>query len=447
MLKRSMVLAFFISAFAPMAHAQNLPYLDSDFGCLTREQADRYVRDFSVDTQSFGGLELCDGSRETKKLLNDLTLIEKTEFAAPVDHPFIKGFVDRANYYGWMKSQTRGVERGNDVPYATAYNSGGYFTMQDGWAVLSTLGRVGTIIHEARHTAGYRHYSCASGPYAGTGVSGCDTHYNQGGSHGVEMEYYARVVLEAKNLHPVYQSMARLMLLGRSNFVFNEQPMRKREALVAYAPGKVTIVDGTNLVERAAPAVAEGSRLKCTSFGASLVNGTEAVALDLYGNEAGTTSLADDYSYFKLFHAPRENAPTAPVATEEFDQGVKRYFTVLNGNGSLYSYNFGEGAWYAPVAAAGAKDLVTITPDGRAGLFVVKADGAMVPFDATARRLGQPLGIQWPADTAAFARMGGRLVSLKSDGRLVDAEGAEALPGHFTDLVNVPLYDAFEVVP
>lgn len=435
--------------FSALAFSADLPYQDTEFGCLPKAEADRYIRDFSVDVQSFGGLDLCDGNRETKKLLNDLYLIEKTEFAAPVSHPFIRGFVDRANYYGWMKSQTRGVERGNDVPYATAYNSGGYFTMQNGWAVLSTLGRVGTIIHEARHTAGYRHYPCSSGPYGGSQVSGCDTTYGQGGSHGVEMEYYARVVLEAKNIHPVYKSMARLMALGRSNFVFNEQPMKKREAIVALGEGRVVMVDNNNLTETAAPVVRANDRLKRTSFGAALFDGVKAKAIDLY-NPAGV-DLADDYSYFKLFNDPREGAPNTFKAAEEIDVGNLRYLAILGNDGKMFSYNFPQGAWHpASAAVAGLEALVPLTPSGAAGLYAVKKDGSILPFDLRTRRYGNALAEKWPANVAAVAKLGGQLVALQADGRILDSTGAEspAFAGRkFSDLVNVPLYDAFEVAP
>ena len=233
---RTLLFIFALSlSVSARAAGSDLPYQDGDFGCIAKAEADRYVRDFGIDLNSFGGLELCNPAKDTKKLFNDLQLIEKAEFAPDASHNLIRAFVPYQSYYSWMKSETRGMERGNDVPYATAYNSGGYFTMQDGWAALSTLGRVGTVIHEARHTEGYRHYACSHGPYGASSTPGCDTSYSQGGSHAVEMEYYARVVLDAKNLHPVYKSMARLMALGRTNFVFNETPIRKREALLGLA--------------------------------------------------------------------------------------------------------------------------------------------------------------------------------------------------------------------
>lgn len=441
----TLLLSFLLAAFA----FADLPHLDPDFGCISRSEADRYIRDYSIDVESFGGLELCDNSKDTKKLLNDLYLIEKTEFEAPVSHPFIPGFVDRANYYGWMKTQTRGVDRGHDIPYATAYNSGGYFTMQDGWAVLSTLGRVGTIIHEARHTAGYRHYRCNSGPYADSSVAGCDTTFSQGGSHGVEMEYYARVVLEAKNLHPVYQSMARLMALGRSNFVFNEQPMKKREALAALSGEKLFLVDGQKIVERLAPEVEAGSRLKRTSFGASLFDGKRATALDLYGISNGVRG--DDYSYFKLFNLPRDGFPNGIKSVEEVDFQNRRYLVALTEDSRVFTYNFPEGEWHSPTAPlAGAADFVTVSPSGKAGLFVVRTDGSLVPFDLRSRRFGNALAERWPADVSSFGMLRGKLVALKSAGRIVDGAGIELpeLSGQsFTDMVNVPLYDAFEVAP
>lgn len=442
-----LVLAFFFSG---VAHAE-LPYLDKDFSCISDSEAARFVSDFSIDEDSFGGRELCDAAKDTKKLFNDLTLIENTEFAADVNHPFVRGIVDRTGYYEWMKGETRGVNRGHDIPYATAYNSWGYFTMQDGWAALSTLGRVGTIIHEARHTAGYRHYRCDSGPYANSSVAGCDTSYKQGGSHAVEMEYYARVVLESKNLNPVYKSMARLMALGRSNFVFNEKPMKTREALLAKTKDKLVLVDGERVTERALPPTAEARQLKRTSFGASLVDGAQALAVDLYDAVTAAAPKTDDYSYYKQFQIPRENGPDSFRAIEEFDLGKLRYLTVLTNAGQVYSYNFPEGAWHAPVSSPrDTETFVTTAPTGQQGLFARTRDGSLLPFNPERRRFDSALGVKWPEGAANYAYLGKLLVVLGKDGLVRDAVAGGSVPqlgDTYTDLVNVPLYDAFEVAP
>ncbi|MGZ3713578.1 MAG: hypothetical protein ACXWQO_18155 [Bdellovibrionota bacterium] len=442
------VLAFIsTSAFAGKA---DLPFKDGDFGCFDQAKATKYFTDFNVDLDSFGGSELCNAAKDSKKLLNDLSLIEDSKFVASKDHMFIKGLVDRNTYYSWMKSQTRSVNRGHDIPFATAYNSWGNFTMQDGWTTLSTLGRVGTIIHEARHTAGYPHYRCTFGPYAASNVSGCDTSFAQGGAHAVEMEYYARVVLESQNLHPAYKSMARLMALGRANFVFNAQPMKKREALLGLAGDKLVLVDNNEIIERNVPAAANGSRLKRTSFGASLVKGQDGIAIDLYNKDRIDFAAKDDYSYYKLFQSPRDNMPTSVADTEELDVGSLRFFTVLDQQGKISSYDFPNGVWFPAAAGpANGKALITRAPNGQAGLFVVGSDGSIVPFDTSARRFGAPLNDRWRADTASFAMLNNTLVRLTSDGQVVNSATGTPMEGlsqyHFTDLVNVPMYDAFEV--
>lgn len=443
-------LLFSLLLISSSAFAGGLPYKDGDFGCFTQADADRYVSDFSVDVESFGGMELCDGGKDTKKLLNDLSLIEKAQFAPDVSHELIRDLVPANNYYDWMRGETRGMKRGNDVPYATAYNSGGYFTMQDGWKGMATLGRVGTVIHEARHTEGYPHYACTHGPYAASNTPGCDTGYNQGGAHAVEMEYYTRVALDGKNLHPVYQAMARMMAVGRANFVFNDSPIKPREALLGLAGDKMVLVDGNSVVERQTPPVAAGSVLKRTSAGASLVKGTAAVSVDLYGASSNGAAIADDYSYFKLFQSARPNGPGSVAALEELDVNNLRYFAAMDTSGKIYSYDFPNGAWNRPSAAMpGAQAFVTRAPSGDTGLFVVKADGSVLPFDIAHRTYGSPLRDKWTSDTRAYAAMGSTLVKLGSDGRVVNAAtGApvDAFAGkQVTDLVNVPLYDAFEV--
>ena len=264
----NLIITLFLAA---SIQAADIPHEDTDFGCTNVNKAEQYRRDFNIDTRSFGGNELCKSQVDTKKLYNDLQIVEEGTFSQSGDNLFIKGFVPQNQYYAWLKSQTRGVERGNDIPAATAYNSGGYFTMQDGWAKLSTLGRVGTIVHEARHTAGYRHFACSYGPYADSRMPGCDTHYGQAGSHGVEMEYYGRVSVRGQNFHPIYKSMARLMAVARSNFVFNTPPMKKREGLLVLTQDQKAylIADGER-VERERPSVQ--GQLKRTSFGASILS-------------------------------------------------------------------------------------------------------------------------------------------------------------------------------
>ncbi|NUM89556.1 MAG: hypothetical protein HUU37_10160, partial [Bdellovibrionales bacterium] len=365
---------------------------------------------------------------------------------------FIRGYVDGRNYFSWLKRNTRGVDRGNDYPAATAYNRGGYFTMQDGWAKLSTLGRVGTIIHEARHTEGYYHIACTHGPYGGSSMSGCDRDFAQGGSHGVEMEYYARVVLESRNLHPVYQSMARLMAMGRTNFVFNTKAMQQREA-VLISDGRVAkLFDGDNQKDIALLGTVAGS-LKRTSFGASFFQGLESTALDIYGLLQGGESRKDDYSYYKLLRQEGIGRPSSAVDFEERDLSDRRYFVALTREGKMASYVFPQGKWgnLSSRAVSQADRIVTISPSGQDGIFVVAKDGAVTPFDPRGGQYGTALPEKWAADVVALARGANNAVyELKANGELRVRSGSGSLPVFkdehaWNQMVSVPLYDAFQV--
>ncbi|MGZ6419173.1 MAG: hypothetical protein ACXWPX_11720, partial [Pseudobdellovibrio sp.] len=317
-------LALFSLLFSTHIYAsdnQGMPYQDTEFGCITQEQADKYVTDFSIDVASFGGMELCNSKVDTKKLFNDLQILEQGQFDQDSQNKFVRGYVPINTYYDWMKHETRGIQRGQDVPYATAYNSGGYFTMQDGWSKLSTLGRVGTVVHEARHTGGYYHIVCQQGPYKDTSVQGCDTNYNYGGSHAVEMEYYARVSVQGKNFHPVYQKMARLMAIARSNIFFNTPVITPREAVLGLNQDRTQgrLFDNGQWYNREVPNIA--GRLKRTSYGAVLFDGLQALAIELYKNSGFPDLVKDTYSYYKLLG---ENQG-AIKEFEEFDSGPKRF--------------------------------------------------------------------------------------------------------------------------
>lgn len=428
-----------------MASASSMPYADQDFSCIPQSQAQKFINDFGIDTDSFGGVELCDNRIDTKKLFNDLQIIEQGKFSSDNGNRLVKGYIPADQYYSWMKTQTRGMNRGNDIPFATAYNRWGYFTMQDGWAKLSTLGRVGTVIHEARHTAGYRHYPCNQGPYMGARMDGCDQNYAQAGSHAIEMEYYARVSVSGENFHPVYKAMARLMAMGRSNFVFNSSPIQKREALLALEDTMGPVLfEGERKIQR------EGNdfvgRLKRTSFGASLFNGLQAVALDLYEMTGYRPNTNDDYSYFKLLDMSQLGTLKD---FEEFDRNQKRYVAAVNSSNQLSTYNFPRGSWNNSIALSfNFVRSTTTLPSGEQGYFLISADGDLYSLNEETLRV-TALGKKWDAQIQEAALFGGKTLILKSDGKIYhkNAKGSEVPfdDGNYSQMVSVPLYDAFEV--
>ena len=436
---------------ASSALASDLPYDDADFGCTPAADADRYFKDFHVDIASFGGPELCDPTKDTKKLLDDLSLVERTQFGADRAHFFLQGIVPADSYYRWMSSQTLGMQRGTDNPTATAYNKQGRFTMQDAWTALSTLGRVGTITHEARHSAGFPHVECTSGPYLNSGLSACDSSLSEKGAFAVEMEYYARAALDAQNLSPVYQSMARLMAVGRANIMLNKHPLRVREGLLGRAGNQLVLADGDAVVVRDGPAAAPDARLRRSAAGASLVTAQSAQALDLYDpNKLGAT-LSDDYSYFKLFKSHKAQTLSGIVDAREWDSGDQRYFAVMNATGEVAAYNFEKGEWFpADAAQPGTRAFTQVAPNGRTGLFAVNASGAVTAYYPDLHMFGFPFEERWPEHALAFGHLGAKLVELTSEGAIVDAgsgQGIASLSGyHFSEMIDVPLYDAFEIV-
>ena len=427
--------------------AADLPFLDSNFSCITDSIAEKYIQDFSIDLSSFGGKELCSSVVDSKKLFNDLQIIENGTFTSSGQNILIRGFVESSNYYPWLKNQTRGVQRGNDLPWATAYNSGGYFTMQDGWAKLSTLGRVGTFIHEARHTEGFYHIPCTHGPYAGTSLAGCDTNYSYGGSHAVEMEYYARVSVQGTNFHPVYKKMARLMAMARSNFVFNTIVMQPRESLLAVRQDglKANLFDQGIWYSRELPEFA--GKLKRTSFGAVIFNGFKAMAVELYKNSGFNNSVDDTYSYFKLIKEAQDIKDF-----EEFDSGVKRYVVHVTTDNKIRAFDFPKGQWGNPqqVPFAVAK-LSSAIPNGeKAGLYVVGTDNQIFYYQPENQNLVSENKL-WDPLNKDVIRFKNQNFILRTDGRIYSQSGEALKPWSetkdlFSGLVAVPMYNAFDVV-
>lgn len=427
---------------APMEHD------DSKFGCISQDKANRYIRDYNIDTRSFGGIELCNSDIDTKKLFNDLQILEDGRFSNSGNNNLIKGIIPADQYYSWMRSQTRGVERGNDIPTATAYNSMGYFTMQDGWAALSTLGRVGTIVHEARHTAGYRHYPCRQGSYEGSNLSGCDQSYSQAGSHAVEMEYYARVSVQGTNFHPVYKSMARLMAVARANFVFNTPVLRKREALVAVNSNAAYLYENGQWIQRELPSLSGQPTLKRTSAGAVLFGGDKAYSIEMYENTGSSPLIRDDYSYFKML-----SRKETWKDLEEFDLGTRRFLVGITPDNKVSSFVFAQGSW-SPLRGAGFEISKTATTleNGEQGFFLVGRNGDIYPFDPLTQRLGSAKNFKWSSTIVSAAKMGPQTLGLMTNGEVFENQNNQWVPWapaqgmQFTGMVNVPLYDAFEVV-
>ncbi len=440
----------FLSSFAEdsTALADNLPYLDQQFSCSTQEEAQGVARDLNIDVKSFGGLELCNAQIDFKKLLNDLVIIKNGKFSASGANLFIRNFIPPERYYDWMKSMTRGMRRGNEIPSATAYNSSGYFTMQEGWAKLSTLGRVGTVLHEARHTENYRHIPCHQGPYMNSSMQGCDENYTYGGSHAIEMEYYARVATQGQNFHPVYKSMARLMAIARSNFVFNSTPIRLREGLFTLdkARQKGLLIDNVKTFAREVP-TSEGL-LKRTSFGASLFSGQKAYAIEMYGTTGGPSELLDTYSYFKLLLS----FPIQVKDFEEFDFNLKRYAVAITNTNKLISFDFPTGKWGSEVVLnLNPVKSSTALDNGETGYFLIDDQLSIHKYDPTTHQVS-PVGRKWNADIVSIAKINQRLYFLKTDGKVYEKSSSgnlevSSIPQeNFSSMLSVPLYDGFEVV-
>ena len=463
--------------FCATALGQSLPYRSSDFGCISENQAKKYIRDLNINTKSFGGLELCHNHVDTKKLFNDLYIVENGKFEEaenPIDHLFIKNFVNKDRYYSWLKDMTYGIRRGQDNPIATAYNIGGYFTMQDAWSALSALGRVGVLLHEARHTEGYGHIQCKHGPYSDIRIQGCDQSVESRGSHSVEMEYYARVALQGQNFHPVYMSMARIMSVARANFVFNTGPMSIREGLLTLTAkpnknSKVQVEDlfgdeipGNEILGElqlldqgrsiASSVVApKGYMLKRTSAGATLFYGNgnrrggenqaknQALTIDIYSPLKNL--YRDNYSYYKVLYLHSERSFKD---FEELDEGLKRYLVGLTNEGKIYVFNFRRGQWFRPTIIQKADFLSPLSPKGERGLFVIKSNHSMCQYDLQRRRC-QDMSIQWPSHIQSYALYEERLIELHKDGKAynsLDRTPFQEAPsvGQF---VNIPLYDAY----
>ncbi len=438
------------------AIAQPLPYLDDQFPCISKIQADQYIHDFKVNAATFGGVDLCNPNSDFKKLITALSIVEQGEFYSPTNsqspNSLIGGLVDMNQYYRWASSQVIDMIRGTDDPTATATNRGGHFTLQQVWPKLSTLGRVGILIHEARHTQGYPHWKCKSGPYAELKIDGCDKDFASKGAYAVEMEYYARVSVLGKNFHPMYKSMARLMAMARANFVFNKPPFSQREALLVQSDlGDFWLFDQGRWIHRSPLSLASGlikGRLKRTSAGATLLDGDQPRTLDLYEPTDRNLALADSYSYFKLLLGYK----TDVFDMEEFDIGNHRTVVIVNNTKQFYSYNFGRGGWN--LARPLPFQTVLTSPaliDGKKGYFLIDSAFNVYSYDPKYDNFAQ-IKQKWDSNTASVANVNGQIYSVSNTKKLytfINQKWTEVflpqgqLPSQAS---SVPLYSAFNIL-
>lgn len=434
------------------AVGQTLPFLDSQFSCFKSDQAKTYIQDFKIKPASFGGVELCNPNHDFKKLLNDLSIIEHGRFSSSGQSEFIRGFIPSSQYYNWAKTQILRIQREHNDPQAIAVNVRGHVSIQDYYGRLSVLGRVGTLLHEARHTAYYPHTLCLNGPYAELPVNGCDSDLNYGGAHAVEMEYYARVSVQGQNFHPMYKAMARLSAMARGNFVFNKSPLTKRDGLLIQSTsGSFWLLDQTRWIQR--PAITYGQRsitgrLKRTSFGASLFTGNQAYAIELYEKFDPFEAILDSFSYYKTLI----NLNTHLADFEEFDIGAKRNIVLITPSQQFASYNFKLGKWN-PAQALGFKPLLTspYLADGKQGYFLVDSGAGIFSFD-TLKNSFVKTPLSWDLNTQSIVKANGKIYSLRIDKKIFYLNGNQwtelTLPPNtlVEQISSVPLYNTFNIL-
>jgi len=284
----------------------------------------------------------------------------------------------------------------------------------------------------------------------GSSVAGCDRTYEYGGSHAVEMEYYARVSVLGENFHPVYQSMARMMAMGRSNIFFNKSPIKQKNVLLlAQQNGSAILFADQRQISRTLPS--QEGVLKRSSFGAAWITPTQVFAIDPYKTSTGVFAK-DDYSYFKLLNQDRGQGQDL-IDQEEADLGPKRHFLILNSKSQVSSYEFPAGKW-RPYRTTPMKDLKikTTGPDGTQAVLLVARTGEAYSIDPENLSQTTKLPWVWPSDYSQFAVQDSKVLGLNNSGQVdliekgVSKGAFPALQGQkFEQMVSIPLYDAFEV--
>lgn len=423
-----------------------LSLLAKEQDCFPKTKAQKWIQDFNISINTFESDDLCRSESDLKLILEDLQLIENAVFIGKKENIFILDIIDQNQYFVWLKDQTNGIRRAHDIPFATAYNTNGYFTLQDGWRNLSSLGRVGTLIHEARHTEGSNHIRCIHGPYKNSSVQGCDQSVEQKGSHAVEMEFYARVVLEGQNFHPVFVQMARLMTLARSNFVFNIPPVTRREILVGLSSDHIITQNHDQLVESIELPSKDMARLKRSSAGFTLILNDQVQTIDFASDNP--IWIDDEFTYYKILNDDRLKGI---IDLEEYDTNERRFVVALTNEGMLYTYKFSQGSWSSGVRAQDVKQFVTTDPNGKEGLYILTYDKDLYPLDPSTLTRGDRSQTIWPATALQFFNWENHLYRIEASNNIQSSNIFRSdNKKHFlfnnqklNQVIKAPVYDIF----
>ncbi|MFN9066368.1 MAG: hypothetical protein ACK5V3_04010, partial [Bdellovibrionales bacterium] len=187
--------------------------------------------------------------------------------------------------------------------------------------------------------------------------------------------------------------------------------------------------------------------LKRTSFGGAIFTGQTAQAIELYGSQKIGVNVEDTYSYYKLLLEKR----IPLVEFEEFDLNTQRYVLRMQNKRSVEFYNFPEGEWHRPLNLNFEVAMTsTLAPNGQPGIFLISKDTKIYPVDPRSRTVGQPLNVNWDPNVISLATWEGYQLKLKTDGLIYVSNGQQeqvwpGAQGRYRGLVNVPVYDGFDV--
>jgi hypothetical protein len=182
---------------------------------------------------------------------------------------------------------------------------------------------------------------------------------------------------------------------------------------------------------------------KRTSAGAAIFDYRMAYTVEMYEVTGFNPTLEDSYSYLKLLMESK--APYKDF--EEFDVGAKRYVVGVDQQNRWASFNFSRGRWNSSQATnLNFVKSTTRLPNGTQGYFLISDKNKIYQVDAENQRLSETVHV-WDPHVVNVAQYDGGLLFLKDDGVIYRANGQpwEKATTTYSQIVNVPLYDSFEV--
>ena len=287
--------------------------------CLDPKVISAVKEKVAIPYDDLSSFDPCDENTDAYKLLHSLVLLKNLKLAdgdlrRPLNQDILQNdfwayFVNRASTIINESEFDSTCLRGAMAYVYSSQNDGNVHlcpVFYVNW--INAYDRAYTMLHEARHFAGYTHVTCNRGP--NTGKEGfCDTSIDEKGSYAVTVESLTKMAVLVDGLTPAAKFLLKTTAINWTDTSFNEVvlPQGFRATYLVGDDHKGYIYNGANLSE-----VPSFEKAKVISRDASLLvfpeDKSDSFTVDFYSKNFDHLPVlgvaAIDYNNMKVAERP-----------------------------------------------------------------------------------------------------------------------------------------------